>query len=131
MIDAAVPRPRGKDHGWAAPLIKFRNWDASGILVALTLLSLALAITAPAFLSQYNLSVVARQASFVGLIALGQTLVLLTGGIDLSLGAAAGLSAIVGALMLTALGLHPYLVLVLTALLVSAWVRSTASSRPG
>ncbi len=66
-------------------------------------------------MSQYNLSVVARQASFVGLVALGQTLVLLTGGIDLSVGAAAGLSAIFGSLLLTQTGIHPYLVLPLTA----------------
>ena len=62
------------------------------------------------------MSVVARQASFVGLVALGQTLVLLVGGIDLSVGAAAGLSAIVGSLLLTQTGIHPYAVLPLTAL---------------
>lgn len=96
-------------------LRRFRNWDASGILVALVVLCLFLAISTPSFLSQYNLSVVARQASFVGLVALGQTLVLLIGGIDLSVGAAAGLSAIVGSLLLTQLGVDPYAALLLTA----------------
>lgn len=96
-------------------LRRFRNWDASGILVALVVLCLFLAISTPSFLSQYNLSVVARQASFVGLVALGQTLVLLIGGIDLSVGAAAGLSAIVGSLLLTQFGVDPYAALVLTA----------------
>lgn len=95
---------------------RFRKWEASGVLIALVALCLALAALAPSFLSQYNLSVVARQASFVGLVALGQTLVLLLGGIDLSVGAVAGLSAIIGSLMLTQTGIHPYLVLPLTAL---------------
>jgi ribose transport system permease protein len=95
---------------------RFRQWEASGVLIALVALVLALSIVAPNFLSPYNLGVVARQASFVGLVALGQTLVLLIGGIDLSLGAAAGLSAIVGALMLTKAGVHPYAVVPLTAL---------------
>lgn len=95
---------------------RFRRWEASGVLVALVVLFVLLAFVAPAFMSQYNMSVVARQASFVGLIALGQTLVLLIGGIDLSVGAAAGLSAIFGALLLTQTDIHPYAVLPITAL---------------
>ncbi|WP_457939882.1 ABC transporter permease [Mesorhizobium sp. 10J20-29] len=85
------------------------------MLVALLVLFILLSLAAPSFLSQYNMSVVARQASFVGLVALGQTLVLLVGGIDLSVGAAAGLSAIIGSLLLTQTGIHPYAVLPLTA----------------
>ena len=69
---------------------RFRRWEASGILVALVILAGFLSVATPNFLSQYNLSVVARQASFVGLVALGQTLVLLIGGIDLSVGASRG-----------------------------------------
>jgi ribose transport system permease protein len=101
----------------AAPsiLVRFWRWEASGILVALIVLCVVLALMTPNFFSQYNLAVVARQASFVGLVALGQTLVLLIGGIDLSVGAAAGLSAIVGSLMLTQAGIHPYAVVPLTA----------------
>jgi ribose transport system permease protein len=96
-------------------LVRFRRWEASGALIALAVLVVALSLATPNFLSPYNLSVVARQASFVGLVALGQTLVLLIGGIDLSVGAAAGLSAIIGSLLLTKLGVHPYAVLPLTA----------------
>lgn len=98
----------------SAGFARLRRWEASGVLVALIVLVALLATASPAFLSQYNLSVVARQASFVGLVALGQTLVLLIGGIDLSVGAAAGLSAIVGSLLLTQTGIDPYLVLPIT-----------------
>ena len=94
---------------------RFRQWEASGVLIAFLVLFIALSLAAPAFLSQYNLTVVARQASFVGLIALGQTLVLLIGGIDLSVGAAAALSAIFGSILLTQTGIHPYAVLPITA----------------
>ena len=89
---------------------------ASGILIALLVLLIFLALMADNFLSSYNLTVVVRTAAFVGIVALGQTLVLLIGGIDLSVGAAAGLSEIVGALMLTKLGIHPYAVVPLTVL---------------
>ena len=95
---------------------RFWRWEASGILVALVALLVALSFATDNFLSSYNAAVVARQAAFVGLVALGQTLVLLVGGIDLSVGAAAGLSAIMGALMLTSAGIHPYLVIPLTML---------------
>lgn len=111
MITVNSARPGGP-----GLFTRFRRWEASGVLVALVVLFVLLAFVAPAFMSQYNMSVVARQASFVGLIALGQTLVLLIGGIDLSVGAAAGLSAIFGALLLTQTDIHPYAVLPITAL---------------
>ena len=98
------------------PMTRFWRWEASGILVALVVLTLALSLAADNFLSAYNVAVVFRQAAFVGLVALGQTLVLLVGGIDLSVGAAAGLSAIVGSIALTQWGLHPYLVIPFTML---------------
>ncbi|WP_421566866.1 ABC transporter permease [Ochrobactrum sp. EDr1-4] len=95
-------------------ITRFWQWEASGILVALIVLMIALSFATDNFLSTYNMSVVARQAAFVGLVALGQTLVLLVGGIDLSVGASAGLSAIVGSLLLTMFGVNPYMVIPLT-----------------
>lgn len=107
---ASAPQLRKR----AGLLARFWRWEASGILVALIVLIAVLSLATDNFLSTYNMSVVARQAAFVGLVALGQTLVLLVGGIDLSVGAAAGLSAIVGSLLLTMFGVHPYLVIPLT-----------------
>lgn len=97
-------------------ITRFWQWEASGVLVALIVLMGVLAFMTDNFLTTYNMSVVARQAAFVGLVALGQTLVLLVGGIDLSVGAAAGLSAIIGSLLLTTLGIHPYTIIPLTML---------------
>jgi ribose transport system permease protein len=94
----------------------FLRWEASGVLLALIALSVFLAIASPNFLTTYNLTVVIREASFVGLVALGLTLVLLLGGIDLSVGAAAALSAIVGSLCLKVAGVPPWLVIPVTAL---------------
>src|ERR1700730_18782796 len=91
------------------------RWEASGVLVALIILCATLAIDALSLLTAFNLTVVIREPSFVGLVALGQTLVLLLGGIDLSVGAAAGLSAIVGCLFLKSFGIPPWLVIPATA----------------
>jgi ribose transport system permease protein len=95
-------------------LTRFWGWEASGVLVALAVLVLALSLATDNFLSAYNVSVVVRQAAFVGLVALGQTLVLLVGGIDLSVGAGAGLASTVGAIALVQWGVHPYLIIPLT-----------------
>lgn len=103
-----------KERRQARFLARFWGWEASGVLVALVALVLALSLATDNFLSAYNVSVVVRQAAFVGLVALGQTLVLLVGGIDLSVGAGAGLSSIVGAIALTQWGVPPSLVIPFT-----------------
>lgn len=108
MTDLPVPLAR--------TIGRISRFEAAGILIALAAMCGILTLVTANFASSYNLAVVMRQASFVGIIALGQTLVLLIGGIDLSVGAAAGLSAIVGALMLVHLGVDPWLVIPLTCL---------------
>lgn len=94
----------------------FGRIESASIFLALLVLCLLLAVAAPNFLDSYNLVTVVRQASFVGIIAFGETLVLLTGGIDLSVGAAAGLSAIVGSIFLVNFGVSPFLVIPLTCI---------------
>jgi len=109
-------QPEAKAGGPGEIVKALFRWEASGVLVALIVLCAILAIASPNFLTPFNLTVVIREASFVGLVALGQTLVLLLGGIDLSVGAAAGLSAIVGCLFLKSFGVPPLLVIPATAL---------------
>lgn len=117
MTDAATaPRASLAPRRQPSPLARFWRWEASGVLVALVVLTACLAIAADNFLTGYNMGVVARNAAFVGLVALGQTLVLLVGGIDLSVGAAAGLSAILGSMALVNWGVHPWLVIPLAML---------------
>ncbi len=77
-----------------------RRWRVpreAGILAALVVLCLGLAVANPAFLSAYNLETLSRSIAFLAIVALGQTLVLITGEIDLSVGAIGGLSGIVAA----------------------------------
>jgi ribose transport system permease protein len=52
----------------------------------LILLFIALTIATPHFLTQINLSSVARQTAVINIMALGMTLVIISGGIDLSVG---------------------------------------------
>jgi ribose/xylose/arabinose/galactoside ABC-type transport system permease subunit len=69
-------------------------------LVLLALLAV-LSVTAPGFLSVSNLLDVTRVVSITGVIAVGMTLVILAGGIDLSVGATAGLTGAVTASLVT------------------------------
>jgi ribose transport system permease protein len=68
-----------------------------GLLVLVVLLTGALV---PHFLAEQNLLNVLQQMSIVGVVALGMTFVILTAGIDLSVGAVLELSTIVFALLL-------------------------------
>ncbi len=77
-----------------------------GVLVALVLLLLFGTLRYDNFLSTYNISTLLRYNSMFGLIALGMTFVIITGGIDLSVGAVAALGSVVAALVSPA-GLLP------------------------
>jgi ribose transport system permease protein len=76
-----------------------RVLDRFGIALALVLLMIILSILSPQyFLTRENLSNVTRQSSVNALLALGQFLVIVTAGIDLSVGAIMALSMILMAL---------------------------------
>ncbi len=69
-------------------------------VLALVILLIVLTALSPAFLTGSNMINVVRQASLLMLLGMGQTLVILTGGIDLSVGAVCGLGGVLAALLL-------------------------------
>lgn len=68
-----------------------------GLLIALAITVTILAILRPHFLSSANLLNVVRQISINGMLAVGVTFVLLTAGVDLSLGSVVALAGVVAA----------------------------------
>ena len=68
-----------------------------GIIVAFFVLCLVLSFASPYFLMPKNLINVLRQVSINGLLSIGMTFVILTGGIDLSVGSVLAFGGIVGA----------------------------------
>jgi ribose/xylose/arabinose/galactoside ABC-type transport system permease subunit len=66
-------------------------------LIFLLLLMLVFAIIEPRFFSFFNLFNVMRQVSIVGLLAIGMTFVILTAGIDLSIGSLLAFAGLVAA----------------------------------
>ncbi len=64
--------------------------------LTLVVLAIALTIATPNFLTQVNLASVARQTAVINIIALGMTLVIVTGGIDLSVGSILAIAGLFG-----------------------------------
>lgn len=71
-----------------------------GVFIALLILVVIISAISPEFRQPGNFLNLLRQASFNGLIAFGMTCVILSGGIDLSVGSTFALSAIVCAEMI-------------------------------
>lgn len=70
--------------------------------LTLILLSIALTVATPHFLTAINLASVVRQTAVINIMALGMTLVIISGGIDLSVGSILGVSGLFGAIVIKA-----------------------------
>ena len=84
----------------------FSSLGHQAVVVGLILLlGLSVYLVNPKFLSAYSIDNILRMASIYGIVALGMTLVIITGGIDLSAGSMMALGAALGAGLLgTAFG---------------------------
>ena len=92
----AIPAP-GK-----ALLGRLRT-QALGPFLALLVLAVISALISPYFLQIQNLLNILRQVSYTGIIALGMTFVIVSGGIDLSVGSMAAFVGSLGILVLNSL----------------------------
>lgn len=77
-----------------------------GIYVALVLMIIVLAIVTPSFFNAQNFMNVLRQISIKTVMAIGVTMVIMTGGIDLSVGSILALSAVVATSLSTSDNSH-------------------------
>ena len=82
---------------------------AFGPFIALLLACAFFAVQSERFLSGQNFSLILQQVMVVGVIAIGQTLIILTAGIDLSCGMIMALGSIVMTKFAVDLGMNPYL----------------------
>lgn len=92
------------------------RFDEGGALLMLVAMSLLVGVINPTFFSAKNIINVLRQFSYVGIVAVGGTFVLITGGIDLSVGSLMGFGA-VGCAWMCANGIEPILAVLVMLLL--------------
>jgi ribose transport system permease protein len=90
-----------------------------GSLASLIILSFLIWLAEPVFMSGANWLNIARQASFNAILAMGMTFVILTAGIDLSVGSVVALSSVVGGMLMYQFG-WPMWPAVLAMLVVGA-----------
>src|SRR5215468_3091515 len=64
-------------------------------VIVLVLLTTAFALASPAFLTGSNLTILVKHVAINAILAVGMTFVILSGGIDLSVGSIAGLAGII------------------------------------
>ncbi|MFD1197927.1 ABC transporter permease [Brucella gallinifaecis] len=99
------------------PLSNLIRTPLAGVFVALLVIFGLSAIMSPYFLTPYNLSVVARGLAFVGLITIAQSMLMVLGELDLSLGVIGGLSGVVSGILMMRMGFEPYSAMLLAILL--------------
>jgi ribose/xylose/arabinose/galactoside ABC-type transport system permease subunit len=108
----------GSKHRRSQAASIFNRYGTQITLAAILLcMCVALSLATPVFLTAENLSNLVKQSAINGIIALGMTVVIITGGIDLSVGSVAGFASAVVALLMTS-GVAP-IVAVPAALAVS------------
>jgi len=92
-VATAIPAPRERPslRAWIERLLPYAS-----VLV----LFIALSVLSPYFLTIQNLSSVCRQTAVINIIALGMTLIMISGGIDLSVGSVMAFAGICGTMLL-------------------------------
>lgn len=94
IVEAGLPRRRVRS------LTLGTLWQTLGPLASLVVLSLLIWIKEPVFVNHTNLLNVARQASLTAILGTGMTFVILTGGVDLSVGSMVALASVSGGLLM-------------------------------
>ncbi|HTX78305.1 MAG TPA: ABC transporter permease [Longilinea sp.] len=79
----------------------------NGFILIFVIWVVFLSLTTSTFLNQQNIFTVLRQAAIVSIVSIGEMLVMLLGGMDVSLGALLGFSGIVSASLMVNYGVSP------------------------
>ena len=100
--------------GKAAGSLRGRKMgQLTGVIGAFLLIFVASCFISPNFLTGYNLTIMLRDLAFIGIVSIAQGLLLLLGDIDVSVGAIAGLCAVVTAKLLVDFTMNPVLAMVI------------------
>ena len=95
-LRSAVPTPRSRN-----PISVIFSVKETGILLGLIGLIIVFSLTSPVFLTLNNIVNIVRQISLMGIMAVGMTMVIVSGEFDLSVGSIYGMAGIILALLMT------------------------------
>ena len=99
----SVTAPRERLSEWLREHISYAVSEVTAA-TALVVLFVALSLASPHFLTADNLFNIGSQTAVIAIIAVAQTMIIITKGIDLSVGSVAALAGVVGAIVVRDLG---------------------------
>ena len=99
------------------------SWRDMGTVAGLIIMVVVFASMSDVFMTQRNLVNILQQSSINAVIAIGMTLVIISGGIDLSVGPVAALAAVLGATLLVAGVPVPLVILAALGVGAAVWLR--------
>jgi ribose transport system permease protein len=122
---SAEKRSTGDGLAWGSKqrLGRILRAREAGLAIVILAICVILSIFTSSFLTAGNMFILVRQISLAAIIAIGMTFVILTGGIDLSVGSTVALTSVLTGYLLVALKL-PLVVGILVALAVGLGVGS-------
>jgi ribose transport system permease protein len=113
-------RSASSQASFASGLVALLN--SSLVAAVLLVLVIGFAFAAPDFISSNNVLTLLQSVAVIAILAIGQTFVIITAGIDLSQGSVIGLTGILGAGVMAGGGLGGILLGIIVALVVGAGV---------
>ncbi len=99
-----------KQKASAADILKTLSRNSVALIGSVLILMMIIAtIFSPHFLTIFNLQSLMRDIAFIGMVAVAQSLLLLIGELDLSVGKIATLSGVLGGILMTSMKVNPFL----------------------
>lgn len=111
-LNSAPPEDH-KTRDFRSIFIRLASNPLGGVIAALVIIFIGASLLSPYFLTRFNMMIIARTLSFVGLVTIGQALLMILGELDLSVGAIGGLAGIASGIIMVQYGLNPWLALAL------------------
>jgi ribose/xylose/arabinose/galactoside ABC-type transport system permease subunit len=103
LLARCLPLWRQRARRWLSSM----SWTGLGLIGVIILMIIVFSLVNPNFYSAVNMRNVSRQIAILGIVSCGQTMVILSGGFDLSVGMAIGLISVVSSLIMSDYGLWP------------------------
>ena len=116
ILQLALPRPLESEHRLGSLLAN----QESAIIIALAVLLIGIGLSNPRFLAERNLLDILSGNAYIAVAAIGMSMVIITGNIDISVGSLIGLLAIISGRL--AVGEVPVVVAWLVPLVIGAGV---------
>lgn len=112
-MSQSVAQPQNSSSTSNSLLKKIFKTREIGVFVFFMLLCVMMSFLSEYFLRTQNVFNVLRSASTIGIMAIGMTMVIVTAGIDLSIGSIMAVSAMLTARLITESGINPWLAFLL------------------